>query len=139
MIKYTHRTPQGHKARILCADYVHTSSKIDAPFCVVVAILGYEAPGDESITILTSDLKLNVGSKSPYLTKYNPWQDVAIDTPVWCRDNDDGKWYARNFSGINQYGEITAWDYGCTSHTGKEKIPWHQMTIANPSTSKEAK
>jgi len=140
-INYTHRTPQGHKARILCTDYVHTSTKIDAPFCVVVAILDYEAPGDESILMLTADLKLHIGSGSPYLTEYNPWQDVAIDTPVWVRDADYQEWMPAHFAGIQREGELCAWVGGRTSHTGGPHImlPWSRMTLTNPSASKEAK
>lgn len=136
-INYTHRTPQGQKARILCTDYVHTSSKIDAPFCVVVAILDYEAPGDESITMLTADLKLHVGSNAPYLTKYNPWHDVAIDTPVWCRMRGSW-WHERHFAGLqNEYP--VAWIGGKTSHTcsSDQWSTWDEMTLTNPNTNSE--
>ncbi len=141
MIQYTHRTPQGQKARILCTDYVHTSSKIDAPFCVVVAILDYEAPGDESIAMLTADLKLHVGSKAPYLTEYSPWNDVAIDTPVWCRDlRDDPHWEKRHFAGFHHDGRPLVWNDGKTSHTaiGRAFVQtWGEITITNPNTNSE--
>jgi len=136
-IAYTHRTWAGLKARIICADFQHSSHPNRENLCTIAAVLDLDITGAESLVFLTQDLRKTATSPAPYLTKCNPWQDVAIDTPVWCRDNDDDEWSARHFSGINQYGEITAWEDGCTSHTGDQKIPWRQMTLTNPNTNSE--
>lgn len=138
-INYTHRTPQGHKARIICADFQHCTNSYQPleNLCAIAAVLDLDITGAESLVFLTQDLRKTSTSPEPWLTEYNHWQDVAIDTPVWCRDDDDGEWFARHFSGINQDGEITAWGNGRTSHTDDKKIPWSQMTLTNPTTNSE--
>lgn len=137
-INYTHRTWAGLKARIICADFQHSTNGYPPQknLCTIAAVLDFDITGVETLVFLTQDLRKTATSSEPWLTEYNPWQDVAIDTPVWCRDDDD-EWFARHFSGINQDGEITAWEDGCTSHTGDQKIPWLQMTITNPNTNSE--
>ena len=138
-INYTHRTPTGHKARIICTDFQHTAANatFGTQLCTIAAVLDLDITGAESLVFLTQDLRKTATSPTPYLNEYNPWHDVAIDTPVWCRDNDDDEWCARHFSGIDQYGELTAWENGCTSHTGDQKLPWGQMTLTNPNTDSE--
>jgi len=132
-INYTHRTWAGLKARIICTDFQHSTNGYPPRenLCTITAVLDLDITGAESLVFLTQDLRKTATSPDPWLTEYNPWQDVAIDTPVWCRDNDDAEWCARHFSGINQYGELTAWEDGCTSHTGDQKLPWRQMTLTN--------
>lgn len=138
MIQYTHRTPQGHKARIICTDFQRSfhghavGAASQQKSCTIAAVLDLDITGAEALVFLTPDLRKSATSPAPYLTEYNPWQDVAIDTPVWCTDETEHGWLKRHFSGINQYGELTAWGDGCTSHTGDQKIPWKQMSITNP-------
>ena len=139
-ITYTHRTPQGHKARIICADFQHSTNNSYQPrenLCTIAAVLDSDITGAESLVFLTQDLRKTATSAAPYLTEYNPWQDVAIDTPVWCRDFDDDEWEAHHFAGLDSNGLKTTWSYGMTSHTAAmdnifRRPWWRQMTLTNP-------
>lgn len=136
-INYTHRTWAGFKARIICTDFQHSSHPNRKNLCTIAAVLDLDIPGAESLVFLTKDLRKTATSPDPWLTEYSPWQDVAIDTPVWVRLSNDGAWMKRHFSGINKRGECTAWNDGCTSHTGHKKMPCYQITTTNPNTNSE--
>ena len=138
-INYTHRTWAGFKARIICTDFQHSTNGYPprGNLCTIAAVLDFDITGAEPLVFMTQDLRKTATSPEPWLTEYNPWQDVAIDTPVWVRLSNDDAWMKGHFSGINKRGECTAWNDGCTSHTGHQKLPWHQMTTTNPNTNSE--
>lgn len=140
-INYTHRTQQGHKARIISTDFQHGDYNFDTQPCVVAAVLDLDPDitGAESLVFLTQDLRKTATSPDPWLTEYNPWQDVAIDTPVWVRDFDCDKWVAAHFSGVHHGGALFTCPNGATSHSERNglMIPWRQMTLTNPNTNSE--
>jgi len=140
-INYTHRTWARFKARIICTDFQHSSHPNRKNLCTIAAVLDLDITGAESLVFLMQDLRKTATSPEPWLTEYNPWQDVAIDTPVWVRDADYQEWMPAHFAGIHREGELCAWAGGRTIHTGGPHImlPWSQMTLTNPSASKEAK
>lgn len=90
-IVYTHRTRSGLKARIVC-----DNAKGERPIVALVLIDDFEF-----IVKLYSDLReYNDTTESYYdLFEYNPWQDVAVDTPVYvsCSPGLDD-WHRRHFA-----------------------------------------
>lgn len=139
-INYTHRTPQGHKARILCTDYQNGEFNTisGSRLCTIAAVLDLLVTGTETLVFLTQDLRQRKTDQDPHLTEYNPWQDVAIDTPVWVRDKDSEEWYRLHFSGVHHHGKLCAWSGGRTSHTAMGIMSeWKQMSLTNPNTNSE--
>lgn len=137
-INYTHRTWAGFKARIICTDFQHSSHPNRKNLCTIAAVLDLDITGAESLVFLMQDLRKTATSPEPCLTEYNPWQDVAIDTPVWVRDADDQVWLAAHFAGVHHGGELFSWLGGRTSHTASGRMmPWRQMTLTNPNTNSE--
>lgn len=140
-INYTHRTPQGHKARIICTDFqlIAANSTFGPQPCTIAAVLDLDITGSESLVFLAQDLRKTATSLSPYLGEYNPWQDVEIDTPVWVRDDEDEDWLAAHFAGVGKNGNPCAWFNARTSHTEPcgRMSSWSQMTLTNPNTNSE--
>lgn len=140
-INYTHRTWAGFKARIICTDFQHSNNHYQPRenLCTIAAVLDLDITGAESLVFLTRDLRKTATSPKPWLTEYNPWRDVAIDTPVWVRDLDCDKWVAAHFSGVHHGGALFTWPNGATSHSERNglMIPWRQMTLTNPNTNSE--
>lgn len=138
-INYTHRTWAGFKARIICTDFQHSSHPNRKNLCTIAAVLDLDITGAESLVFLMQDLRKTATSPEPWLTEYNPWQDVAIDTPVWVRDLDCAQWVAAHFAGVHHGGALFAWPDGATSHSQRNgfMIPWRQMTLTNPNTNSE--
>lgn len=138
-INYTHRTWAGLKARIICADFQHCANghQPRENLCTIAAVLDLDITGAESLVFLTQDLRRTATSSAPWLTEYNPWEDVAIDTPVWCRMKDS-RWNERHFAGLQNKGPV-AWIDGKTSHTcsSDQWSIWDEMTLTNPNTNSE--
>lgn len=51
------------------------------------------------------------------------WNKVEVNTPILVRDYEDVKWQKRHFAKYEN-GFVYAWDRGCTSYTGADKIKW---------------
>lgn len=68
--------------------------------------------------------------------RWNPYTGVAIDTPVWVRDEGDVEWAPRHFAGVRD-GKPLAWSNGLTSHTvvdlqDSEPVMWDEMSLTKP-------
>jgi hypothetical protein len=63
------------------------------------------------------------------------WSKVPVDTPVLVRNYETDKWNPRYFAGINENGNVTAFDSGATSWSNDGEnltINWKQAKLANP-------
>ena len=57
------------------------------------------------------------------------WSEVEVDTPILVRDYEDVKWQKRHFAKYEN-GFVYAWNRGCTSYTGADKIKWKYAKLA---------
>lgn len=63
------------------------------------------------------------------------WSKVPVDTPVLVRDYETDKWNPRYFAGINEDGNIIAFDSGATSWSDDGEnltVDWKQAKLSNP-------
>lgn len=63
------------------------------------------------------------------------WSKVPIDTPVLVREYETDKWIPRYFAGINEDGNVIAFDSGATSWSDDGEnltVNWKQAKLANP-------
>lgn len=63
------------------------------------------------------------------------WSKVIVDTPVLVRDYETDKWNPRYFAGINEDGNVIAFDSGATSWSDDGEnltVNWKQAKLANP-------
>lgn len=68
--------------------------------------------------------------------RWNPYTNVAIDTPVWVRDEGDVEWAPRHFAGVRDRKPL-AWSNGLTSHTvvdlqDSEPVMWDELSLTKP-------
>lgn len=121
-IVYTHRTRSGLKARIVC-----DNAKKECPIVALVLVDDFEF-----IVKLYSDLReYNDTTESCYdLFEYNPWQDVAVDTPIYvsCSPGLDD-WHRRHFAKINN-GVFYVWEDGRTSWTTSNMVMYKYAKLA---------
>lgn len=113
-IKYTHRTAAGELARIICRD------RQDDRY-PVIALVRSDGLQQEMCYYLTEDLGRTdrVGKDTtPWLTERSPWEDVAVDTPVWVLQKNREP-VPRHF---HKYDGKYIWLFtgGLTSHTGSD-------------------
>ena len=124
-IKYTHRTKDGQKARIIATD------RASENYPVLALILGED--GEEWVESYTKDLKfLTERVTDNDLVEYSPWQDVAVDTKILVRDFDTNCWVPRYFSHYAD-GRVHAFAEGRTSWTKRANVPtnsWDQSKLA---------
>lgn len=122
-IIYTHRTRSGAKARIICENAAG-----DFP---VIALVLRESDQVEIPVTLTKELREYVdGTTSWDLFEYNPWQDLAVDTPVLvCQTIDHNTWVRRHFAKF-EAGHVYVWEDGRTSFTTKSVVPYKYAKLA---------
>lgn len=63
------------------------------------------------------------------------WSKVPVDTPILVRDYEDDEWIKRYFAGINEDGNVIAFDSGATSWSDDGEnltVNWKQAKLANP-------
>lgn len=63
------------------------------------------------------------------------WSKVPVDTPVLVRDYETDKWNPRYFAGINEDGNIIAFDSGATSWSDDGEnltVDLKQAKLSNP-------
>jgi hypothetical protein len=90
-IIYTHRTRDGHKARII-------GEIKDDVYPIVGAIL-LDNDTKEYVEHFTKELKCIVGDDSEYdLFEYSPWNDVKVDTPILVSNSSPHVWVKRHFA-----------------------------------------
>lgn len=114
-IKYTHKTRDGRRARILCDNFG------DVEYPVVVAI--EMTPGAEVLYAFSKELKYLSGSESHCfdLFEIDPWEDVEVDTPI--NIGRDGSMFVRHFATYDKEKKVVYfWENGRTSHTEKNQI-----------------
>lgn len=118
-IVYTHRTRSGLKARIIC-----DNAKGEYPIVALVS------GGDFEFSVMfNSDLRDNDITETDYdLFEYNPWKDVAVDTPVYV-SNDSINWKKRHFSHFDE-NYFYAWEDGQTSWTTPHAINYLYAKLA---------
>lgn len=122
---YTHRTRDGRRARIICNDVKNAS------YPVVAAI---EYNGGEAVEPYTKDFRFNgnIDESDLDLFEYNPWSDVAVDTPIWVCISDGGIPFTRHFAKYEN-GKVFAWINGRTSHTETEMFECdYEVTLTRP-------
>ena len=125
-MKYTHKTEHGIKARILSED-------VKDEYNIAVAVLGGD--GGESVMMFKREVDGSLSRPFIKLKEISPWDDVAVDTPIWVRYREDGTWLPRHFCKyIN--GKVYAWGQGFTSHTvcckNAEFSHWPFAVLENP-------
>lgn len=108
---YTHRTKDGHKARIIATDAVN-----DYPVIVLIP----NGLGFESVHQYTTTLQYNNDQDHPMdLIEYCPWQDVAVDTVILVKNNRHKEYIHRHFAFIRN-GRVATWRDGRTSWSVKD-------------------
>lgn len=119
---YTHRTRDGHRARIICTDVKNNVYP-------VVAAIEYDA--GEVVERYTKTLQYDIYGESDLdLFEYS-WSDVAIDTPIWVA-NSAGIWFPRHFAKY-EGDKVFAWVNGRTSHTETEMfVCYYQVMLTRP-------
>ena len=119
-IKYTHRTTDGRRARIVCTDRVNVTH-------LILALVASTVDGSESYVYLTKDLATTVSDSGywsqPFLVEYSPWEEVAVDTPVWVLAGGKGErgFLPRHFAKYES-GFVYTFQEGRTSHTGASDL-----------------
>lgn len=60
------------------------------------------------------------------------WSKVKVDTPIYVRDFEDGKWAKRYFAFVDSE-LIHAWESGATSWSVRDKVavPWRYAKLAD--------
>lgn len=117
LFKYTHKTREGSRARIICEDY-------KGVYPVVAAIETQDTPPKEFIRTFEAATALGVyvsPSSGCILERFDPWDDVSIDTPVWVRHSSGEPWRTRHYAGKLEDGRIATFSEGRTSHTAKHR------------------
>jgi hypothetical protein len=139
---YTHRTRDGRYARIICDDRF-----VDGAKYPVIALVLHE--GHDYSECYTKDLKKSTGTiasssdlfkgAKPSLPKTD-WTKVAVDTPIWVREEYMEKWVPRHFAKYAN-GFVYAFKDGRTSHSkcpantlGTSESAWDKATLTNPNT-----
>ena len=131
-MKYTHRTRDGRKARIVCND-------VEGSEFPVLALVLIER-GEEKVENFysyTSGLCFHESqSEDPLdLFEISPWDDVAVDTPIWVKHRADWPWHKMHFAEY-KCGKVRAWSDGKTSHTvydvAMDYDGWPFATLENP-------
>ena len=125
-MKYTHKTSDGSLARVICDDIVGGRN------CAVAILVG----GAEIVRIFHKDSDGSIRNTNETLKEISPWDDVAVDTPVWVRDTELECWTPRHFAKY-EHGTVFCWRDGLTSHsTGKGSLlkfrSWVYATLENP-------
>lgn len=103
-------------------------------------VLGYTAEynWDNACTWRADGRVYGLPSEHPrdIVDRWNPYTNVAIDTPVWVRDDPLATWVPRHFAGVKD-GKPLAWANGLTSHTAKEReeeepVMWDELSLTKP-------
>lgn len=134
-INYPYRTRDGRKARIVATDFQH------ALYPVLAFIL--QPTGLEITQSYTPNLKVAGAAKTDTwdLFEYNPWNDIAVDTPIWVNEIDGG-WVPRHFAGVvPESQQVLVYRHGRTSHTTSEHGPSMyssgRVSLTDPTKTKE--
>jgi len=63
-----------------------------------------------------------------------PRPELAVDTPIWVRDEDNDSWLPKHFARWCESGNICAFEYGLTSHSGNANriLRWKQYRLTDP-------
>jgi hypothetical protein len=119
-IVYTHKTRSGLKARIIC-----DNAKGEYPIVALASVGDFEFS-----VMLHSDLReYDDTTESSYdLFEYNPWKDVAVDTPVYVSD-DNISWKKYHFSHFDEK-YFYVWGGGQTSWTTPHVIHYRYAKLA---------
>lgn len=125
-MKYTHKTSDGSLARVLCDDIVGGRN------CAVAILVG----SVEIVRTFHKDSYGSIRNTDETLREISPWDDVAVDTPVWVRDAECECWARRHFAKYEN-GAVFCWRDGLTSHSiGKgsrlKYRAWVYATLENP-------
>lgn len=98
------------KVRIICTDRRYDS----------LPIVGlYTTPDGNGEGILCLDTRgSDAYAKAQIVREINPWDNVAVDTPIWVKDisSNGGFWVRRHFAKL-QDGKVYFWSNGKTSFT----------------------
>ena len=124
-MKYTHKTSEGSLARVLCDDLVGGCN------CAVAILVG----GAEIVRIFHKDSDGSIRNTNETLKEISPWDDVAVDTPIWVRETGVSAWQPRHFAKFDS-GNVYFWANGTTSHSCKRSLTsltyWPYATLENP-------
>ena len=120
-MKYTHKTSDGSLARVLCDDLVGGCN------CAVAILVG----GAEIVRIFHKDSDGSIRNTNETLKEISPWDDVAVDTPVWVRETEFSLWKPRHFAKFDS-NKVYCWANSTTSHTSNELAYWPFATLENP-------
>lgn len=119
--RYTHKTLDGLRARVVCTNRKHLTHP-------VIALVESSDGSEESFVYLTKDLCKTVTDSGywpqPFLVEYCVWDDVEVDTPVWIKGIVSGKLQAFHF-GKYMGGNVFCWRDGGTSHTKSDFVAFN--------------
>lgn len=92
---------------------------------------------DGGLLVHTKRGECTTGRLRDIVREAHPFDDVAVDTPIWVRDRTEDAWIARHFAKVEN-GQVRAWVDGCTSHTiynnATPTTTWQQVSLTNPNT-----
>lgn len=103
-------------------------------------VLGYvvEAYWDSPLSWCANGRVYVHGSDNPrdLVGRWVHYAGIAIDTPVWVRDDPRAAWVPRHFAGVKD-GKPLAWANGLTSHTAQERkeeepLTWEELSLTKP-------
>ena len=121
-------TRDGHKVRIICDD---RKSSGDHPY----PIIGLTVCEDDVEHIVsftkTGNLYSNMRSDGDLVQEYNSAMDIAVDQPIWVRDNVQCDWIPRHFCKYEN-DRVYTWIDGYTSHTTDDWVSWKYFSKENP-------
>lgn len=116
-MNYTHKDQFGRNARVIAQD---VAGRLNVALAVQIA------EHEEQVVLATQAVEDKNSYLAPWSTvnpslgfkPYNPWEEVAIDTPVWVRNINAVSWIPRHFAGMRERKPVT-WAAGKTSHTSQ--------------------
>jgi hypothetical protein len=128
---YTHRTKNGHLARIICVNYATE----DYPILSLIL----SPDGSETTGMYTHDLHYYFDKEESYndLIKgtepsvpKTDWSKVKVDTLIWVKTSF-GCWLRRYFCKYED-GAVWAYNDGCTSFTTEYYTAWSEASLTDP-------
>lgn len=106
------------KIRIICVDRKNSSK-----YPVIGLTVFDESPYQESIIYFDSH-GVSISSNRNYdlVRKYNPLDDLTVDTPIWVKLQLIDEWLPRHFAQPAKDGKgVIVYADGKTSHTGNDR------------------
>lgn len=121
--KYAETIKEHHRDGNLCKEFL--KSKVLHP-------LGY---GCHNTTCDRCNLLTTLWLMEDYKEPEVDWSKVAVDTPIWVKDDESSEWLGAHFAKYED-GKVYVWNLGKTSWTAKNAYAWKYAKLAEMETIK---